>query len=49
MHFSNININIIQLIGTDYGNKIEGIGPANAYKLIKEHKNIESIIDFIKN
>ena len=36
------------LCGCDYTTKIVGIGPVNAYKLIKEHKNIENIIATIK-
>lgn len=34
--------------GSDYGAKIEGIGPVNALKLIKEHKSMEAIVDFLK-
>jgi flap endonuclease-1 len=35
--------------GCDYTEKIEGIGPATAYKLVKEHENIEGILKFINN
>lgn len=34
--------------GCDYTEKIEGIGPGTAYKLILEHKNIENILQEIK-
>ncbi len=32
------------LLGCDYCDKIKGIGPKNALKLIQEHKSIEKII-----
>ncbi len=32
------------LLGCDYCDKIRGIGPKTAYKLIKEHKNIEGVL-----
>ena len=35
------------LCGCDYSEKITGIGPVNAYKLIKQYHNIENIIKFI--
>lgn len=37
-------IDLCILLGCDYCEKIRGIGPKNAYKLIKEHKNIEGIL-----
>lgn len=42
----NINefIDLCILCGCDYTEKIKGIGIETAYKLIKEHKNIEEII-----
>ena len=39
-------IDMCILCGCDYTTKINGIGPINAYKLIKKYKNIE---EFIKN
>lgn len=36
------------LCGCDYTNRIYGIGPPNAYKLIKTYKNIESVLDELK-
>mmetsp|Transcript_13560 Transcript_13560/g.1210 ORF Transcript_13560/g.1210 Transcript_13560/m.1210 type:complete len:81 (+) Transcript_13560:706-948(+) len=36
------------LCGCDYTCTIEGIGPVTAYKLIKEHKNIEKVIEHLK-
>ena len=32
------------LLGCDYCDKIRGVGPKNALKLVQEHKNIENII-----
>jgi len=46
-----LNLNIDQfidmciLMGCDYTEKIPGIGPINAYKLIKKYKNIEEIVN----
>ena len=36
------------LCGCDYTETIDGVGPVTAYKLIKEHKNIENVLKFIK-
>jgi len=36
------------LCGCDYTEKIEGIGPITAYKLIKEFKCIENVIEHVK-
>lgn len=36
------------LCGCDYTNKIKGIGPVSAMKLIKKYKNIESVLEYIK-
>ncbi|EGR28305.1 hypothetical protein IMG5_178850 [Ichthyophthirius multifiliis] len=41
-------IDLCILCGCDYLEKIEGIGPVNAYKLIKEFKNLENTINFIE-
>nr|QYA18852.1 flap endonuclease-1 [Clandestinovirus] len=38
-------IDFCVLMGCDYTEKIKNIGPANALKFIKEHKNIETIIE----
>ena len=37
------------LCGCDYTSTIEGVGPTTAYKLIKEHSNIENAIVALKN
>ena len=37
-------VDLCILCGCDYLETIEGIGPVTAYKLIKEHKNIEGVI-----
>ena len=42
-------IDLCILCGCDYSSKIEGIGVINAYKLIKEHKNIEGVIKYAEN
>lgn len=42
-------IDVCILCGCDYCSKIEGIGPVNAYKLIKEYKNIEGVIKYADN
>ena len=39
-------IDLCILCGCDYCSRIEGIGAINAYKLIKEHKNIESVLKY---
>ena len=51
---SNLNVTHEQFVdmcilcGCDYTSKINGVGPITAYKLIKKHKNIENIIEEIK-
>ena len=42
-------IDICILCGCDYSNKIKAIGPINAYKLIVKYKDIENIIENIKD
>lgn len=37
------------LCGCDYTTKIYGMGPINAYKLLKKYSNIENILDNIKD
>lgn len=41
-------IDICILCGCDYCPKITGIGPINAYKMIKKHKNIETVLQNLK-
>ena len=40
-------IDLCILLGCDYCDKIRGIGPKNAIKLIQEHKSIEKILENI--
>lgn len=40
-------IDLCILCGCDYTGKITNIGPVRAYDLIKKHKNIETILDFL--
>ena len=40
-------IDLCILLGCDYCDKIRGIGPKNAIKLIQEHKTIEKVIEAI--
>ena len=42
-------IDLCILCGTDYMDSVKGIGSMTAYKLIKEHKNIENVINSDKN
>ncbi|MCK5240018.1 MAG: flap structure-specific endonuclease, partial [Candidatus Thorarchaeota archaeon] len=37
-------IDIAMLVGTDYNDKVPGVGPKTALKLIKKHDSIEGII-----
>lgn len=41
-------IDMCILIGCDYLDSIKGIGPTTAYDLIKKHKNIETILEVLK-
>jgi len=41
-------VDLCILCGCDYTEKIEGIGPITAYKLIKEFKCIENVIEHVK-
>lgn len=41
-------IDLCILCGCDYTNQISGLGPATAYKLIKEHKTIENVLEKLK-
>ena len=38
-------IDMCILCGCDYTSKINGMGPINAYKLIKKHNNLESVLE----
>ena len=40
-------IDLCILLGCDYCDKIRGIGPKHAYKLIQKHKSIEKILENI--
>ena len=40
-------IDLCILLGCDYCDKIRGVGPKNAIKLIQEHKSIEKIVEVI--
>ena len=37
-------IDLCILLGCDYCDKIRGVGPKSAYKLIQDHKNIETVL-----
>ena len=41
-------VDLCILLGCDYCEKIRGMGPKNAIKLIQEHKTIEEIIKKVK-
>ncbi len=41
-------IDLCILCGCDYTNQISGLGPATAFKLIKEHKTIEAVLEKLK-
>ncbi len=41
-------IDIAILIGTDYNDKVPGIGPKTALKLVKKHSNVEGILSSFK-
>ena len=40
-------IDLCILCGCDYTHSIGGIGPGTAYKLVKEHKTIEKVLEKI--
>lgn len=40
-------VDLCILCGCDYTNTIEGVGPATAYKFIKDFKTIEKVIEHI--
>jgi len=41
-------VDLCILCGCDYTETIDGVGPVTAYKLIKEHKTIENVIEHLK-
>lgn len=41
-------VDLCILLGCDYCDQIRGMGPSTAYKLIKEHKSIEKIMESLK-
>tara|TARA_A100001015_G_scaffold316251_1_gene430046 strand:- start:955 stop:1977 length:1023 start_codon:yes stop_codon:yes gene_type:complete len=41
-------VDLCILCGCDYTSTLKGIGPKNAYKLIKQHKTIENILEHVK-
>ncbi|KAK7208313.1 FEN-1 endonuclease Rad2 [Myxozyma melibiosi] len=41
-------VDLCILLGCDYLEPIKGVGPATAIKLIKEHKDLNGIVEFIK-
>lgn len=41
-------IDMCILCGCDYTTTIEGVGPITAFKLIKEFKTIENVIEHLK-
>lgn len=40
-------IDLCILLGCDYLDPIKGVGPSTALKLIREHKNLEGVVDII--
>jgi flap endonuclease-1 len=52
--YNNLKIDRIKLIwlsiliGTDFNNKVAGIGPKTALKLVQENNKFENIIDYLK-
>lgn len=41
-------VDLCILCGCDYTGNIDGIGPIKAYNLIKDHHNIENVLEFLK-
>lgn len=41
-------VDLCIMCGCDYVDNIDGIGPITALKLIKEHKTIEKVVEFLK-
>jgi flap endonuclease-1 len=42
-------IDLCILLGCDYVDPIKGIGPASALKMIREHKNLEGVVEYMKS
>lgn len=42
-------IDLCILLGCDYVDPVKGIGPSTALKLIREHKNLEGVVDFFES
>jgi flap endonuclease-1 len=42
-------VDLCILLGCDYCEPIRGVGPTTALKLIKEHRNLESVIEALKS
>ncbi|ORY13282.1 flap endonuclease 1 [Clohesyomyces aquaticus] len=42
-------IDLCILLGCDYLDPIKGIGPSTALKLIREHKDLEGVVEHLKN
>lgn len=42
-------IDLCILLGCDYLDPIKGIGPSTALKLIRDHKDLEGVVEHIKN
>ncbi|KAF2230364.1 PIN domain-like protein [Viridothelium virens] len=42
-------IDLCILLGCDYVDPIKGMGPATAYRLIKEHRSLDSVVDSFNN
>jgi 5'-3' exonuclease len=40
-------IDMCILLGSDYTTHVEGIGPANGYKLIHQYSSLEQVIEFV--
>lgn len=42
-------IDLCILLGCDYVDPIKGVGPTTALKLIRDHKNLEGVVEHMKN
>lgn len=40
-------VDLCIMLGCDYTHGIDGVGPATAFKLIKEHSTLERVIEYI--
>ena len=41
-------IDLCILCGCDYADSIDGVGPVTAFKLMKNHKNLENVLEHLK-